>query len=430
MRYADARSEAIECLDEYDSPGFALTALRRALDDPGELDGDADWRDALGLLGRVFDKLGYPALAAPSAEAAADPGDVERLYRAAYAFIEQQMAPLAATLLRRAHALAPGREDVLTELVAALESVGRFAAARGVLAAAARTSFHTQYLFAFDTLMSGDAAAARSLVHALTPAGPDESFMCRRLDDMLARYDAVAGVTPLDASDLRGWHFVASGGILLHCAPAGADESVHGRYGALEDSESLLLEGLRRLATVLDAWELRPARVLAFRDAESHRLGLAAAAVLGVPCTPAVLVPDRPGLFVIYDLGQVIGELLAQLRAHRPGQIVFAHAAPAARELPVSADVTTLLAARVVSPWSRHTIFPRRPELPSGPPTESDEVLAERIVRATLSDAALADLPQLRALALAARSGAAALQASGTRERHWAGSPVPGAGPV
>lgn len=423
MTYAEAKAEALECLDEYDAPSFALKALRRALDDPGQLGDSAEWRDALALLQRIFAKLEYEALAQLADAATRHVDDADALYRLAHAFIEQQLAPVAATLLRRAHALAPARDDLLTELVAALESIGRFAAARDVLAAVERTSFHTRYLFAFNTLMSGAVADARALVSELAPASDADRFMRARLDHMLRRYDAVREVTPLDGDDLRGWHFVVSGAILLHCGPPTA-ATAHGRYLVLEDDEALLREGAQRLATVLDAWGTRPPRVLAFDNPDSRRLGLALATILGVRCTERVLVPDEPGLLVIYDLSQVIGEVLGRLREHRPGQMLFAHAMPAMRELPVAADLTMLLAERVISPWARHTIIPRRPELPSAPPTERDEELAQRIVRAPIAPATLADLPQLRALALAAQATSAALQPAGTRERHWAGSPV------
>lgn len=423
MSYPEAKAEALECLDEYDAPSFALKALRPVLDDPGQLADAAEWRDALGLLQRIFAQLEYEQLAQLAGAAAQDIDDVDALYRLAHAFIDQQLAPVAATLLRRAHALAPAREDLLTELVAALESIGRFAAARDVLAAAPRASFHTRYLFAFDTLMTGAVGEARALVHELAPASDADRFMRARLDQMLRRYDAVREATPLDAGDLRGWHFVASGAVLLHRAPAGAN-AAHGRYGTLEDDDALLHEGAQRLATVLDAWGARPPRVLAFDNPDSRRLGMALATILGVRCKERVIVPDDPGLLVIYDLSQVIGEVLGALREHRVGQLVFAHAMPATRELPVAADLTTLLAERVISPWARHTILPRRPELPTAPPTESDDQLAQRIVDAPVAPAALADLPQLKALALAARATAAALQPVGTRERHWAGSPA------
>jgi len=423
MSYAEAKAEALESLDEYDAPSFALKALRPVLDDPGQLADAAEWRDALGLLQRIFSKLTYDALAELAGAAAQDVDDADALYRLAHAFIDQQLAPVAATLLRRAHALAPAREDLLTELVAALESVGRFAAARDVLAAVPRTSFHTRYLFAFDTLMTGAVADARALVRELVPDSDTDRFLRARLDQMLRRHDAVREVTPLDAGDLRGWHFVATGALLLHRAPVAAN-AAHGRYLTLEDSDALLREAAQRLATVLDAWGAPPPRVLAFDNPDSRRLGLALATILGVRCKERVVVPDDPGLLVIYDLSQVIGEVLGALRDHRAGQMVFAHVMPATRELAVAADLTTLLAERVISPWARHTIFPRRPELPAGPPTETDEQLAQRIVHAPVAPAAIADLAQLEALARAARATAAALQSAGTRERHWAGSPA------
>jgi hypothetical protein len=46
---------------------------------------------------------------------------------------------------------------------------------------------------------------------------------------MLARADVARAVMPLDLRDLRGWHYLLTGGILWFLSPWGLDAGMTGR---------------------------------------------------------------------------------------------------------------------------------------------------------------------------------------------------------
>jgi tetratricopeptide (TPR) repeat protein len=420
VSHEETYDEALSCLEQ-GSPFFALEMMRGALDYPESPRTDDEWTRAFDLLARILDGLEQKAIG-NLCRAVASALDVDLHYRLGHALIDYRRPAMAASILARAHRLAPTREDVLEELVAALELEGRFDDARRALASATLTKFLTRYLLAFNTLMSGDIDEGRRLTAALQPATSDDAFMRARLDEMFARIDAVQGVTPLDPTDLRGWHFVVTGGLLLHLAPTAL--GFNGRYGTLEDSEALCLEGIRRLASVLEAWGAMPKRVLAYQNPDSARFSRAVGTVLGIPVRD-VIAPEGPGLFVAYDLAAVLPEVLSGLVKCEPGRVVFSHASQWTKEHPTTADATTLLYETNVSPWNRHTIFPHRPDLPSGPPTESDDELANRIVHTPLPADALSDLKKLLDLARAVAPLTPARRGSGNHSRQWAGLPVP-----
>ena len=423
-RAAECLAQAAEALDG-GSPQIALDALADLLADAEAPPDTGLLGRALPLAARAYESLGFAGLAQGARAVADDPTDVNRLYALAHALLEKPALAFAkafaAGLLARAHLLAPEREPILTELVAALEMEGRFSTARTRLAQSALDSFLIRYLKAFTTLMGGELAGFRHLAARLDPGSDAERTMVSGLTEMIARADAVAGATPLDPDDLRGWHYVLTGGLLLHLAPRAA--ALGGRYGDLEDSEALCLEGIQRLGAVLDAWGMRIPRILMFPNPESRRLGLAVAGLLGVSAREAIL-PDAEGLFVVYDLENLLPEVRQAFRDRAPGKLLFAHAARWTAEQDLVADFTTLLYERIVSPWNRHAIYPRRPNLPTGPPTESDAQLAARIATAVLPATALEDLPALLALANAAGEGASARRSEGTRSRLWIGRPV------
>ena len=399
-------AEVVADVEEYlanDSAGYAFDALRSVMAWPGTLT-DAEWPAALALLARIVTLNGLPAVAQLATRAAEHADDPEALHSLGHELIDQRMSDIAASVLARAHARAAGDERVLNELVAALELGGHYADARRLLAAANPRGFLARYLLAFETFMAGDVEEARRLTAALAPSGLQEGHLRARLDRMLARAAAVGVV---DARDVRAWRFATAGTFAL-------DGKRHGR---VEDSEASVRAGIERLHAACTAWQWQPAQVLAHDRPDSRRLALAVAARFGVACKP-VVEPEEDGLFVAYDLRYVMAEVLAGLRAPRRGLLVFAHATVTSEEEALAADFTTLLCDRIVSPWSLHTVFPRRPEHPTGPPTESDEELARRILETPLAADALADLDELRRFAALAAPVAPPFVV-GERERAW-----------
>jgi hypothetical protein len=219
----------------------------------------------------------------------------------------------------------------------------------------------------------------------------------------------------------------------LHLSPYGLDEGMHGRYCYTQDSAGRCLEGVRRVAAVLEAWRVTPSRVFALPDRNSAALALACGRLLSVPVEPW---PDggseAEGLVAAYDLATVEASVVQALAEHRPGQILWSHAAGWTREPPFAADLTTYLYQFNVGPWDgglRVNAETNNPE-PAPPEEGTPEELAARIAEAELEPGALDDLSALATLARAVRTvpgehGPGALRRGGQRRRQWENSPVP-----
>jgi hypothetical protein len=394
------------------------------------------YAEAFGLFARISEALAGPDLAALVRRTVEDPDDVRALYDLGYELIEQGLPGVAATALARANLLFPNQGPILTELSAALERDCRCREAAEALRAApelVESDFFCRYLLAYNGLMTGDLDEPRGLLPGLFAAAADVDrlFMARRVEGMLARADAVRGATPLDGRDLRGWHLVVTGGLLLHLSPYGFDEGMNGRYAYTQDGPDRCLEGIRRLAAVLQAWDVRPPRVWRL-EGDSAALAVAAGAVLGCPVEPWPAGGADAGLVAAYDLATLPEEAAASLREHRPGQVLWAHASCWTEEPPFAADLTTYLYQYNVSPWGeRLRVDPETRKTGKVPPsTAAPEERAAEVLAAQPEADALADLPRLTELARAAQRlegehGPGALRGEGRRRRQGTNSPVP-----
>jgi hypothetical protein len=385
--------------------------------------------DALGVLARILAGLELPAVAAAAERAAADLHDPDALYELGYALIDAGLPPIAATVLGRCLEIVPGSLDVVTELSAALERCLAYADAQALLAAhpaLIAQSFLCRYLYAYNAAMAGDLAVSRGQLHDLTPTDDAQILLRDRIAGFVDRAHRVAGVCALDRRDLRGWHYVLTGGVLAHQSPYGFDVPMHGRYAWLQDSLPRVRTGIDRLIATLAVWGVPVPCVYAPPGRDHAILAAAIAQVLGVEVAPwpAVGVP-APGLVALYDLGQLDAKDAERLSARRPGQIVYAHACPWTRDAPIAPELATLLYQTVIPPWGAQVVVDAATHQPRDL-AEDDrpvEVIAAELAGAPpLADDDLAadDLPTWSALIAAAGS-----PAPGRRERLWAGSPVP-----
>lgn len=246
----------------------------------------------------------------------------------------------------------------MRELVTAYEREGRHREAVETLSRYEEdfADWPDRYLLVFNAIMAGDLTLAGSQ-HALLPAPEDPQWLPTqaRQSRMLARAAVAAPVSPLDATDLRGWQFVMGGTVLGTLSPFGFTEGMHGRYAWVQDSHSRCLQGLLRLQALLEAAGVRPRSVSLLPDRGSQILGLAAAGVLGLPAEP--FEPGREDTVVIaYDLNELAAEddgpeLLGQLLPRTRGQVLHEHAS-SWTDLPViTADSVALLHQSVVAPW-------------------------------------------------------------------------------
>lgn len=404
----------------------AFTAVRAALGWPGgKAIAEADLPRWLALLGELAGRRGAGQLAELTAATVRDPDSPDRLYELGYALIDAGAPAIAATVLWRCLALVGDSEEVVCELVSALESAMAYGDAMAVLESHAGLRAHSflcRYLYAFNAAMAGRLDITRAV--DLAPEAPENEPLAETIRGICARADRVAGVCPLDARDLRGWHYVLSGGLLVHQSPYGYDEPMHGRYAWLADSLPRIATGLDRLAQLIAPLALPCIYAPPGRDHEI--LALAASQRLQLPVAPwpAVGVP-APGLVVLYDLAALTGDDIGRLVQRRPGQVLYAHASPWTSDNPVAPDVTTLLYQALVPPWGAHALVNAETRAVSQEPRDerpAPDLAAELAASPGLDAEELAADEPVRWQALVERAWPAA---PGPRSRLWAGGPVP-----
>ncbi|MGA5821516.1 hypothetical protein ACPC54_27055 [Kitasatospora sp. NPDC094028] len=443
-------SEARELLESGD-PQAAMRLLRSAAD-------RLPPADVAPLVAALARGAGFEDLAQASTALAAGPADAGRLYTYGYACVERGIDAVAVPALREALRLVqappaaaartglfrrkpkaqaaeqPGLRKVLLELVSALEGCERHAEALAVLREhdALLGDWPERYLTVYNALMSGRLSLAREVYGAMSApegiwVGPGQ-----RIGRMLER---AAALPPADERDLRGWHYVLTGGLLTTLSPHGFDQGMTGRWAYLQDDFEHCRHGLERLLAVLAATGRKPASVALLADRGSRALGLAAARLLGVPAAPfRPGAPDGPGaadvLVVAYDLTECDPGEVAQLHERAPGQLLFEHATCWTDPPAVTADVCTLLGQIVNAPWESGLQFGEDGEaVEAEPDRRSAEELAEAILaaapRAPEGDGQAPPDADGVLTAFAARAaGAVGWPAAGPRDRVNSSGPV------
>ena len=295
-----------------------------------------------------------------TAAAVADGGDgsgaedVKALYDFGCECVDHEIGYLAVGPLARALVLAPDAPQVLGELVTALEQDGQHARAVSVLEEhASVTGWMHRCQYVYNALMAGSPEKAREGFRQLTVPVDAAWIPAReRVRHMLARAAVARAAGPLDYQNLRGWHYTLTGGVLACLSPHGFHTGMTGRWGFLADSEQECAFALRRLRLVLDAAGAVPEHVALLPDRSSRILGLAAAAVLGLPAAdfnPYKLAARS--LVVAYDLNAADPDAVAALHWRAPGQVLFERATCWTHPPRVAADVSGLLGQTVLAPW-------------------------------------------------------------------------------
>lgn len=407
-----------------------------------ELANPSIWHDTMTLFAQVVEALGVDAalsytssgagngLASLIRRSAVDPNDVDALRLLASAMSRVNAAGIGAMLLARATHLAPDDGDLLTDLALSLldnrlynDAVGRLQRASDLLDRPHRA----RYALAWAYLHLGQLEDARTQwALALPPAEEAARPPFHKIDGILQRCAACNLVTELSQHDLRGWNFAFNGSYLLHRSSFGGAQ-MNGRYAFVYDSDALCLEGIQRLAAVLDACHLSVPRVYFTPDYESLVLATVAARYLGCELVEwPEAGSEEAGLIVIYDSDIIDREVLETMVDHHPGQFIWVHAQTWMRDIPVGPDFITYLHETNISPWATSD----DPFLPQdGPEAASIADAARRILEAGLAADALADLPDLcrwvgELPALPEEHAAGALRTQGTRRVFFADSPV------
>ncbi len=408
-----------------DKAAFAL--LRTRLDWPrGRELSAAELPRWLVLLAQVAHGRGAEGLAEVTDAAVRDPDSPDRLYDLGYSMIDAGAPAIAASVLWHCLALVPNSEEVVCELVSALESALAYGDALALLedhAALRARSFMCRYLYAFNAAMTGRLELTRQILPLLAPESPESMTLQATISSIVERADRIAGACPLDDRDLRGWHYVLTGALVLQQSPYGFDEPMHGRYAWLADSLPRIVTGIARLAELVQDIPLGCIYAPPGRDHEI--VARAVAAKLGLPLAPwpAIGVP-APGLVVLYDLAELPPAEIARLAQRRPDQIVFAHASPWTSDSPLAPDVTTLLYQTLVPPWGESMVVD--PQTQQVSTTAADlrstlEIAADLIASRGLDERELIADEPARWAVLVTRAWP---PTPGPRSRMWAGGPV------
>ena len=177
--------------------------------------------------------------------------DARALYHFGYACIEHGVGYLAIRPLARALELAPDAAPVLSELVTALEQDGQHARAVAVLEEHEPVmGWQHRFQYVYNALMAGSLDKAADGLRAAARTGGHQrgARRGRKSRRMLARAGIARAVTPLDHQDLRGWHYVLTGGVLASLSPYGFDAGMTGRWAYVSDSAGSCAAALARLA--------------------------------------------------------------------------------------------------------------------------------------------------------------------------------------
>lgn len=375
----DVEAEALSALGQAHrqaaagNPEDCLRTLRQVPD--GLPMGDrTTFLEIVGLVGGCARQIGSEGLTRAADALRVGPDDPRLLYDYGFSCVEFGAPWLAVPALALAVAHAPTSVPIRMELVAALEAEARHDEAVSVLATEpVLDRWIGRYLLVFNCLMSGDVEGARQWYSRLgEPEEGQHAAMADRLTGMLARVQALTGSSrpdgtapsadplgPLGEQDLRGWHFALNAGVLATLSPFGFAEGMSGRYAFLNETVAGCRHGLHRLSLVLETAGWRPRSVALLADRSSRLLGLAAARLLDLPARDWT-EDTGDALVVAYTLTGADNALVSGLR-RAPGQLLFEHATCWTETPAVAADVSTLLAQVVSTPWEAH----RRP-VPGG----------------------------------------------------------------
>ncbi|WP_220096221.1 hypothetical protein [Mycolicibacterium neworleansense] len=248
-------------------------------------------------------------------------------------------------------------------------------------AAAALAPWPARYLLAYNALLAGDIGRAERASEQLPAPAAEWRSAADRLARMIARARAAQGVSPLDDTDLRGWHFALTGGLLMSISPYGFHDGMTGRFAFMSDSFAMCRRSLDRLRRVLEVTGRRPTSVGLLPDRSSRILGLAAAQLFGLPAEP--FDPRRPdALVVAYSLSETEPDSLLE---RVDGQVLFEHSSCWTDPPAVSADAVGVLHQFSQSPWDRRMTV--------SPDGEPETVAADDRAENELADEILATAP-------------------------------------
>ena len=338
--------------------------------------------DSLEAAGKICRMLGAPEEAELFEALQAAPQDVEALYNLGHRLVDQTRPDVAVALFQRGLAGHPDTFQGLAlqrELAFAQYVRRDFEGCLRTLAALERDG--RDLLSETELLDSGLLAAEAALylgrrdvaLHFLDEAEarvPDDGQRAR-LDALHALLGRASHWDDLETADLRAWHFIQHGGVILKTAGGYfEDGSRAGRFDVLDLRADMVAFLLERLAGLIERLELE-VEVVAPTGPVAAPLAHALAARLGAEAVKDIVGREgRPTLLVAANAGE-LEPLCAGLAKHRPDLHVFALNLDWSRDAAVLPDVAGILSQRAFLPWEeRYAMDPDTKAMRSLPADE------------------------------------------------------------
>lgn len=324
----------------------AFAQIRPLIEYPGMMVTAQQWKLTWELLGGIAGGMGKEKLSHLSMRVALENEDSKVLYSLGYELNENEFPQMAATVLNEAHMLDPMNEAVLSELAVAFENAGMFDLAYLYLSGSidfVPEGSICRYSLAFNALMCGEVEEARRMMEeCMGKEKGQHKYAWERVQRILERLDLLGG--ELEKDKLREWHFVLTGGILLHRSLHGSEAKLPGRYQYFKDSSRVMRKGIERLRACFRTWGNSPKQVFYFPDTKSEILARAFATIEGVQAQAwSSENAHSPGLFVAYDLRKTSSKFVQGFETRREGQFLWAHMLCWVEDFPLTADFHTLM---------------------------------------------------------------------------------------
>jgi len=135
----------------------------------------------------------------------------------------------------------------MVEAIDALEEADEPTVARRTFDAWTSFGWDTEavlrYRYAFSAMCAGDLAPAAEVIATLPADGPD-AWTRSRLADILDRAERLGATGSPDLSELRCWHFVAYGSLLMRRFEGDGEAENGGRFGWLQLTEQDVVSDL------------------------------------------------------------------------------------------------------------------------------------------------------------------------------------------
>lgn len=417
----------------------AYSNIREILEYPGYFYLEDIWDDVILLFDRLISEMIGDEWGDLVKSVIDSPNDVDALYDLAYNLYEEGAHSIAATFLMRANKIKPLDEKIISELVINLEFMMLNEEVCSILSNAKEllnSSELCRYLLGFNRMMTGNIEEAKKILSTILDSNDEDiQNMAHSLEGMINRALIVKKNRVLNNNDLRGWHMVLNGSILLHLSPYGLDDGMNGRYAYISDSYSLCRHGIEKLKVVLEAIKINPPCILSLPDRSSRILAIATAQILEKPLKNWDEIDlNTKGLIIAYDLNEInSNELIIEIADHRPGQILWAHASCWTYPFPFTPDITTFLYQQNTSPWGAQMVYNKDTKRVQISEIDKSEIedLAFQIINAEKNENYLDDVDDIIALIpplklLDEKSKPGIFRTSGRRLHERIGSPVMG----